>query len=305
MKEFEVILFYKYIRIAETVAFLMAQRLLCQRLAMKGRILIAEEGINGTLEGTRGNIEEYCNILRADSRFSDIAFKRSVGDGKAFNKLVIKVRPEIVTSGFGTLGNVDKRITGKHLKPEELKAWIENGKEFYIVDMRNDYEQKSGYFKGSILSGVRNFKDIPKFIPKLDHLKEKDILAVCTGGVRCEKASGLLMENGFENVYQLYGGMHAYMEKYPNEDFLGKLYVFDKRILVGFNMDSDRHKVVASCEKCGEQSENYVNCRYDECHRHYIICEPCNKKANGFCGLKCRLANRPVFRFFSRLVSSK
>lgn len=279
-----------------------SQRKLCGRLGFKGRILVAQEGINGTLEGKKADIEDYCKALQADPLFSDIAFKKSVGTGKSFNKLMVKVRPEIVTSGFGTLGNVDSRITGKYLKPEELKTWIKSGKEFYIVDMRNDYEQKSGYFKDSILSGVKNFKDLPKFIPKLNHLKEKDILTVCTGGVRCEKASGLLMENGFSNVYQLDGGMHSYMEKYPNEDFLGKLYVFDNRILVGFNTDDSKHKVVASCERCLVQSENYVNCGYDECHRHYINCVPCNAKSGGFCNLKCRLASKPIFRFVSRLV---
>ncbi|MBI2013820.1 MAG: rhodanese-related sulfurtransferase [Candidatus Colwellbacteria bacterium] len=289
---FKVILYYKYVLVADPIKAVQDQRELCLRLGLKGRILISKEGINGTLEGTKDNIAKYVEAMNSDELFSGIHFKYSDGTGASFLKLSIKAREEIVTSGLGTEENAENRITGKYLKPEELKKWIESGKEFYIVDMRNDYEQKSGYFEGSILSNVPNFRDIPKFLPKIKHLKDKEILTVCTGGVRCEKASGYLMQNGFENVYQLEGGIHSYMEKYPNEDFKGKLYVFDKRILIGFNTEDSRHEVVSSCERCGVKSENYVNCAYDVCHRHYIICEECYKKSGGFCNLKCRFVSR-------------
>lgn len=296
---YEVILYYKYTDISDPKAFLRAQRELCETLGLKGRILIAKEGINGTLEGEKPNIDRYCEALLATPGFEDVQFKRSAGTGNAFPKLSIKVRDEIVTSGLGTTENAGTRITGKYLKPEELKAWIKSGREFYIVDMRNDYEQKSGYFEGSILSNIQNFRYLPEFLPKIQHLKDKEVLTVCTGGVRCEKASGYLIENGFENVYQLEGGMHSYMEKYPNEDFKGKLYVFDGRILVGFNTDDPKHEVVGSCDRCGEKSENYVNCSYDSCHRHYISCEMCYDKTRGFCNLKCRF--NKIISFLTRV----
>ncbi|HEY4496631.1 MAG TPA: rhodanese-related sulfurtransferase [Candidatus Paceibacterota bacterium] len=298
----QVILYYKYVTIVDPAQVVRSQRELCERLGLNGRILISKEGINGTLEGTNKNIEKYVEAMNSDELFSGIHFKYSEGTSASFPGLSIKAREEIVTSGFGAEEKVENRITGKYLKPEELKKWIESGKEFYIVDMRNDYEQKSGYFEGSILSNVPNFRDIPKFIPKISHLKEKQILTVCTGGVRCEKASGYLMQNGFQDVYQLEGGIHSYMEKYPNEDFKGKLYVFDKRILVGFNTEDPKHEVVSSCERCGVKSENYVNCSYDICHRHYIVCDGCYQKSAGFCNLKCRFANGRVFRMMSRLV---
>ncbi len=299
----EVILFYKYASISDPEAFMKAQRKLCESLGLKGRILIAKEGINGTLEGEKAKVEKYCEALLAMAGFEDVHFKRSVGTGNSFPKLIIKVRDEIVTSGFGTLENTDGRVTGEYLKPEELKEWIKSGKEFYIVDMRNDYEQKSGHFAGSILSGIQNFKDLPQFLPKIAHLKEKEVLTVCTGGVRCEKASGFLMENGFSNVYQLEGGMHSYMEKYPNEDFKGKLYVFDNRILVGFNTDSPKHEVIGLCDICGVKSENYVNCANNSCHKHYIVCNECNDRLAGCCTLQCRILNIPVIRFGIRLMS--
>src|SRR6185369_5737909 len=114
------------------------------------------------------------------------------------------------------------KLTGKRLKPEELHDWINSDKEFYIVDMRNGYEHLAGYFKGSILPAMDNFRDLPAFLKQIEHLKNKTVLTVCTGGVRCEKASGYLLANGFSDVYQLDGGIVTYMESYPNEDFLGK-----------------------------------------------------------------------------------
>lgn len=277
------------------------QKNICNKLGLKGRILISGEGINGTLEGTNENVEKYCEYIETVPELSDMVFKRSPGNGHAFPKLSVKAREEVVTSGFGTLGDTENRITGKYLKPEELKAWINSGREFYIVDMRNDYEQKSGYFEGSILSNIPNFRDLPEFLPKISHLKGKKILTVCTGGVRCEKASGYLMENGFNNVYQLEGGIHSYMEKYPNEDFKGKLYVFDGRILVGFNTEDSKHVTVATCEKCGEKSENYINCAYNGCHRHFIVCADCNARNKGFCNMKCRLSDIIFSKILNRV----
>lgn len=300
---FEVILFYKYAQVADPQALMKAQKRLCENLGLKGRILIAKEGINGTLEGEKGNVQAYCVALLALPEFGGIHFKRSPGTGNSFPKLIIKVRDEIVTSGFGTLSNVENRITGQYIKPEELKEWIKSGKEFYIVDMRNAYEQKSGYFEGSILSGIENFRDLPEFLPKIQHLKDKEVVPVCTGGVRCEKASGLLIENGFKKVYQLEGGMHSYMEKYPNEDFKGKLYVFDNRILVGFNTNDPKHEVVGSCDMCGERSENYVNCANNSCHRHYIVCDGCNDKLAGCCTLQCWIMNTRIVRLGTLLAS--
>lgn len=264
------------------------QRLLCQKLGLKGRIIIAEEGINGTVEGLKGNTSKYIQEMKKDSRFSDIVFKKSEGTGSAFPKLFVRVRPEIVE---GDLANLDVKpweITGKYLSSEKLHEWIRSKKEFYIVDMRNDYEQISGYFEGSILSKMSQFRDLPKFVEKLKHLKGKTIVTVCTGGVRCEKASGFLVKNGFSDVYQLKDGIVSYMEKYPNEDFKGSLYVFDNRLIMGFNRDDPKREIVGQCMKCGKKSENYVNCAYDFCHLHFICCSECLfDDGNAYCREKC------------------
>src|SRR3989344_5452116 len=279
--EYEIILFYKYVRIADPKRLCEEQEEICTRLGLKGRCIIATEGINATFEGTKENIKEYIKQLEKDERFRNIHFKLSAGTGSAFPKLSIKVRKEIVSLHLGTCDIDPNQITGIHLKPEELHEWLlENQaasaqgfgepKEFYIVDMRNAYEHKVGHFENSICPPIENFRDLPKVVEQIKHLKNKTILTVCTGGVRFEKASGFLITQGFTDVYQLDGGIVSYMERYPNEDFKGKLYVFDGRIVQGFFTDDPKHQIVGKCDTCMRPSENYVNCDNPVCHRHFI-----------------------------------
>jgi UPF0176 protein len=291
MEGYTILLFYKYTNIEDPEALKGSQLKLCESLDLKGRILIAKEGINATLEGTNANIEKYLKEYLSDPRFKDTHIKRSAGNGSAFPKLKIKVRSEIVTLGLEQDINPNE-ITGKRLKPEDLKKWYEEGKEFYVIDMRNDYEFKVGRFKNSKLMPVQNFRDIPKALSYIKELKDKTVVPVCTGGVRCEKASGLLVREGFNDVYQLDGGIVSYMEKFPAEDFEGTLYVFDNRITMDFDTVSgcgEKHVVVGKCDKCGVSSERYVNCKNPECNKHFICCKSCSETENmAFCGDKCR-----------------
>ena len=304
--EYQIILFYKYIRILDPEQVKFWQQAICGPLGLTGRCIVAKEGINATFEGTKENIKEYIKQLEQDIRFQNIHFKISSGTGHAFPKLSIKVRKEIVSLNLGTCDINPNEITGIHLKPEELHDWIRDKKEFYIVDMRNAYEHKVGHFENSILPPIENFRDLPKVVEQINHLKNKTVLTVCTGGVRCEKASGFLMSQGFNDVYQLDGGIVSYMEKYPNEDFKGKLYVFDGRVTMGFYTDDIKHEVVGKCDECGEQSENYVNCANPICHRHFIICENCLMKNDGkaFCPEGCVLSRhgRKISPFQANLV---
>ncbi len=275
--QYQILLFYKYVHIENPEATREWFRTLCQKLDLKGRLIIASEGINITLEGTTENTETFIKEMEKDPRFLNIHMKRSEGTGNAFPRLSVKTRNEIVTLGLGTCDVDPNQTTGIHLKPEELHEWIKSGKEFYIVDMRNAYEHAIGHFAGSICPPMDNFRDLPKFIKYLAHLKDKTVLTVCTGGVRCEKASGYLITQGFKDVYQLDGGIVSYMEKYPNEDFHGKLYVFDGRVAMGFYTDDPKHVIVGKCENCGAQSENIVDCRDGGCNGQFIICEDCEK----------------------------
>jgi UPF0176 protein len=287
MSDYTIILFYKYTAIENPEKLRDEQRVLCEKLNLKGRIIVAKEGINATLEGKNTDIEKYLAEYLADPRFADTHIKRSPGTGEAFPKLSIKARNEIVSLHLENDINPNE-LTGKHLKPEELKQWYESGKEFYIVDMRNDYEFKVGRFKDSVLPSLQNFRDVPKALEDIKKLEDKTVLTVCTGGVRCEKASGLLVREGFKDVYQLDGGIVSYMEKFPGQEFEGSLYVFDGRILMDFD-PKDRHKVIGKCEKCEISSERYVNCKRPECNKHFICCEGCSEEdGRSFCSLECR-----------------
>ncbi len=264
-----------------------AQRAFCEALGMKGRIIVAKEGINGTIEGTKENTEKYIEWMNKDKRFKKIHWKKSVGDGTCFPRLSVKVRDEIVSLHLHENDFDPNETTGVHLKPEKLQEWYESGKEFYIVDMRNDYELQVGKFENTIFPGLKNFRDLRERLPEIENLKDKTVLTVCTGGVRCEKASGFLMKEGFKDVYQLDGGMVTYMEKFPSQHFKGSLYVFDKRKTITFD-DPTNHEVIGRCVKCEAPSERYVNCAYPQCHEHMIVCETCDPDQNcSYCGPSC------------------
>lgn len=275
----EIIIFYKYVQISDPKAFVALQREMCEKLGLFGRILVAAEGINGTLEGSVESIAEYEAWMHTLPEFAGLWFKSSPGTGEAFKKLVVKLRNEIVATGLSADQDVDPNVTtGKHIDPEELKRWIENGEEFEIIDMRNDYEYAVGHFANSKNSTMANFRDLPKIAAKFEGLKKKKVLTVCTYGVRCEKASGFLKKEGFEDVYQLNGGIGTYMKQFPGEDFLGSLYVFDGRMTEQFTKN---YMVIGECTSCSSKTERFGNCAWDECHKQLLICFNCAKHAKG------------------------
>ncbi len=298
----QILLYYKYVTIDDPESLRLAQFELCKRLGFTGRIIIAKEGINGTVEGSFENTEQYVRELCLDKRFADMNFKRSQGTGSAFPKLSVKVRSEIVSGHLKADDLNPNEITGKYLSPEALHEWIKFQKEFYIVDMRNDYEHRSGHFAGSILPPLENFRDLPKTLLILKHLKNKTIVTVCTGGVRCEKASGFLLKHGFKDVYQLHNGIVSYMEKYPGQDFKGSLYVFDGRVTMAFG----EHEIIGRCEKCSNPSERYLNCGNLRCHRHFICCASCGPvETMTPCSLVCALKLSLKNHFEALLVLAK
>jgi UPF0176 protein len=267
----QVLLFYKYVTIRDPNALADSIREQCTNQSLLGRILVAEEGINGTVEGTVENTEVFVTWLLSIPELHDMQVKRSDGDGKAFPKLKVKVREEIVGTRFPK--HVDPRVrTAPHLRPDELKQWYESGEDFVVVDMRNSYEYLSGRFKNSIDPGLQNSRDLPQVLDKIVPYKNKKVLTVCTGGVRCEKMSAYLLAEGFQNVYQLDGGMHTYMEQYPGEDFEGTLYTFDGRKVMDFGGE---RAIVGRCAYCESPTERYVNCKKDTCNLHYLSCETC------------------------------
>jgi UPF0176 protein len=272
MSDFVVILFYKFIDIADPRAFAETHKKECERLGIKGRMIVAEEGINGTFEGTRGAIDEYKNFLRSDPRFADIVIKESVGTGLAFPKVKIKVRNEVVTLGAGRF-DVAKE-TAKELPVHELEQWYQNGEDFVVLDLRNNYEIASGKFEKTIDPGLENFRDLPKKLEQLKDLKNKKVVTVCTGGIRCEKATCLLKKEGFTDVYQLKDGIHTYMQQYPGKNFKGTLFVFDNRLTTDV-VPTDKKVVIGKCTYCSTQTEDYYSDDRERPSRKILCCGTC------------------------------
>jgi len=282
-----IIIYYKYTLIADPAAFVAWLRLQCEEIGIFGRMLVAHEGINGSVEGTPAQITEYETRLRTQTfcDLADVWFKSSPGTGHAFKKLKVKVRREIVATGLPTAADVDPNLqTGQHIAAAELHDWITRGEEFEIIDMRNEYEYNVGHFAGSHNSTMANFRDLIAITPKFDNLKTKKVLTVCTYGVRCEKASAYLQQQGFQDVYQLHGGIGTYMKAYPGQDFQGSLYVFDDRMTEQFTPD---YVKVGKCFVCAATSERFGNCANHDCHKQLIICESCGVEPV-WCTAECR-----------------
>jgi UPF0176 protein len=294
---YTVILFYKYTPIKELDRCLNWQRGIGRKYNLTGRVRLASEGINATLEGKNEDIEKYINEIRTDLKYHDlhdVEIKTSVGTGFAFQKLSVKIVSEIVKLGLGTEDVDPNQLTGVHLKPAELREWYENNDDFVVIDMRNDYEFKVGHFKNSINPPITNFREIADVLPDIvaenPGIENKKVLTVCTGGVRCEKASGYLLKKGFKEVYQLDGGMHKYMEEFPGKDFRGGLFTFDNRVVMDFTKDRE---VIGVCDMCNGKTERFDNCINDECHVHMMVCQECRDKNNFiWCSDKCRETGR-------------
>jgi len=272
---FPVILFYKYVSIAEPIAFATEQRNLCTRLSLKGRILIAEEGINGTLAGTAEAINDYICELRSDARFADVAFKTSRGDAGTFPKLVVKVRREIVALNAAGIQPEQQN----QLEPAEWKRMMEEDPNAVLLDVRNRFEAEAGRFENAVVCDIAHFRELPHYVPRLEHLKNKTVLMYCTGGIRCEKASALLRSRGFSNVYQLHGGIANYQEQFGNAHWQGECFVFDQRMTVKVE---DGLVPIGRCAHTDRPTTRFVNCLHDPCHRLFLLSEEAEEENKDF-----------------------
>lgn len=277
--DFSVLIYYKYELINKPDLEVSKHRFLCEKFNLKGRILIAKDGINGTVEGQNEDTQNYIKELQKDDFYQDIYFKKSSGKGDSFPKLQVRTRDEIVTTMLDYKDEIGPLVgvTGKYITSKELHSLFDSTEEYYIIDMRNDYEYSAGHFQNSVLlKNLRNFRDLPQVLSEIEHLKNKKVITVCTSGVRCEKASGFLIRHGFTDVSQLKDGIMEYMQQYPNQDFLGKLFVFDNRVLIGFNTGSKDHNVIGKCVKCRKISEHFIDYRdTDGIRKFQIVCEEC------------------------------
>jgi UPF0176 protein len=272
---FPVILFYKYVSITDPVAFAAEQRDLCTRLTLKGRVLIAEEGINGTLAGPAQAITEYISGLRSDARFGDMEFKRSAGDAVTFPKLVVKVRREIVALNVANI----RPEQDNQLEPVEWKRMMETDSSVVLLDVRNRFEADAGRFEDAVVCDIAHFRELPDYVGRLEHLKAKTVLMYCTGGIRCEKASALLRSRGFKSVYQLHGGIVTYQEQFGNEHWQGECFVFDQRMTVKVE---EGLVPIGRCAHTNRPTTRFVNCLHDPCHRLFLLSEEAEQENKDF-----------------------
>ncbi len=294
MKEYRVLLFYKYAEVEDPEKFKDEHLAWCIRNEIKGRVFIAKEGINGTVSGKKGNINRYKKFLKSYSQFADIVFKEDEEDKIAFYKMHVRVKDEIVNSDLKT---TSLKNGGKRLTPEELNEFYKSRKDFVIVDARNWYESKIGKFKNAVTPQIRNFREWRKAVKELEAYKDKTIVTYCTGGIRCEKASAYMVEHGFKDVYQLDGGIVTYTKKFPDTYWEGGVFVFDERRVVEPNSDPQL-KLMAKCYFCGEPTSYYINCHNLDCDKIIVSCHKCKVENDYCCSEECRQSPNRRDRYY-------
>ena len=240
---------YKFVRLDEYEALRDPLLDLMMKQDVRGTLLLASEGINGTISGPRAGINAVLDWLRSDARLADLEHKESYHDEHPFLRTKVKLKKEIVT--MGVEGIDPNRTVGTYLSPEEWNQVISDP-ETILIDTRNDYEVEVGTFKGAINPHTRTFREFPDYVKEtLDPAKHKKVAMFCTGGIRCEKSTAYLKEQGFEEVYHLKGGILKYLEETPKEDSLweGECFVFDERVTVDHDLNPGEYDQCHACRR--------------------------------------------------------
>ncbi|SDI99303.1 rhodanese-related sulfurtransferase [Natribacillus halophilus] len=291
-KDYRVLLYYKYIDMPDYEEYAEEHLQFCKDMGLRGRIIVAPEGLNGTVSGTVEQTDAYMEYVKSDPRFADMTFKIDETDGHAFKKMFVRAKEEIVTWRLQEDVNPNES-GGTPLTPEAFHAALQE-EETVVLDGRNDYESDIGHFRGAIKPDVSTSREFPDWIDEnIDRLQGKKVLTYCTGGIRCEKLTGLLKQKGLEDVYQLQGGIVNYSqdENVQGHLFDGKCYVFDERISVKAN-HTDEDVVIAHCYHCGKTEDRYINCSNPECNLQYVCCLDCEEEKQAACCEECRVHPR-------------
>ncbi len=273
------LLYYAFTPLADPEAVRLWQWTLCDSLGLKGRIILSSHGMNGTVGGDMRALKKYIRRTRQFPAFKEIDFKWSEGTGNEFPRLRIRVRDEIVSFGAPGELKVDEHGVvggGRHLTPLEVNELVaQRGEEVVFFDGRNAFEAEIGRFKGAIVPDVGTTRDFVGELDsgKFDHLKDKAVVTYCTGGVRCEVLTSLMRNRGFNEVYQIDGGVVRYGEAFGDRGLWeGSLYIFDGRLKQEFSPDA---KVLSSCERCAVATSNYHNCANLACRKLLLLCNEC------------------------------
>ncbi len=261
---------YKFVKVEDREVLQATLKAWCTDLGIKGILLVAHEGLNGTIAGADANIQEFLNKLMQDPRFADLEYKLSEAKTYPFNRLKVRLKKEIVTIG---IPEVDPTQTvGTYVSPQEWNALITDP-DVIVLDTRNDYEVDIGTFKNAINPETRTFREFPEYVRRnLDPQKNKRVAMFCTGGIRCEKASSFMLQEGFEEVYHLKGGILKYLEDMPEAESLweGDCFVFDKRVSLAHALEFGHHDTCYGCRRPVSEA--------DKASPHYergVMCPHC------------------------------
>ena len=273
----KVLLFYAFTPLADPEALRLWQRDLCESLGLRGRVIISTQGINATVGGELAAVKKYVRKTREYAPFHDIDVKWSEGRGDDFPRLSVRVRDELVSFGAPEELVVDDSGVvggGIRVSPTELHDLVAS-KDVTFFDGRNAFEAQIGRFAGAVVPDVANTRDFVAELDsgKYDHLKNEPVVTYCTGGIRCEVLSSLMVNRGFTEVYQLEGGIATYGEQYRDSGLWeGSLYVFDNRMAVQFSEDA---AVLGRCAECGGPTSRMQNCSDLACREQLVVCDTC------------------------------
>lgn len=257
---------------------------------LKSRIYISEQGINGQMSGSISHAQEYMDWLHSDPRFASVSFKIHPHHEHAFPKATIKYRRQLVALDC----DVDLAQRGVSLAPAAWKDMYENRDEDTLVlDVRNDYEWKVGHFAGAELPPLETFRQFPRYAEQLKQTrdpKKTKVMMYCTGGIRCEFYSAVMKKEGFEQVYQLDGGVIQYGLDEGQGEWEGKLFVFDDRLVVP--LSEEKSASIGQCRHCGTSEDTYYNCANMDCNDLFVSCSKCIEERQGCCCTKCEAEPR-------------
>lgn len=285
MSQIVVAALYKFVKLPDYEALVPRLKEFCDSLGIKGTLLLAEEGINGTVSGSRAAIDALAAFLKSDGRFDGLSYKESFYDEQPFYRMKVKLKKEIVTMGVN--GIDPQKIVGTYVKPKDWNALISDP-DVVVIDTRNSYEYEIGTFERAIDPKTETFREFPTYVAKnLDPAKHKKVAMFCTGGIRCEKSTAYLKEQGFEEVYHLEGGILKYLEEVPEEESLwrGECFVFDNRVAVNHKLEKG---IYDQCHGC-----RYPITEEDKASPFYML---------GVCCPRCysRLTEEQKARFAER-----
>jgi len=288
--DYAVLAFYRYVTIDNPHQMVQEHLDFLGKCDAKARIYISDEGINGQMSIAKADMQAYIDWLHAQKPFEGLEIKVHEHPEHAFAKLTVKYREQLAALDT----KVDWRNTGEHVAPEQWKEMLENRDEDTIlIDVRNNYESKVGHFEGAMLPDLETFREFPTYT---DELKEKydpkktKVMMYCTGGIRCEIYSALMKEKGYDEVYQLDGGVIKYGLEVGKDHWNGNLFVFDDRMVVP--LEGKPAAPIEKCHVCDTLSDIYYNCANMDCNDLFVSCPKCNEDRKGCCSESCMSAPR-------------